>query len=252
MPRARRVLAAAFATALLAATASGGEPPAVRRLRLDLEALVHADRAPRPAELAAGAALIAAVAADDTGLAATARHHLPDELDVLEPGGRVAAANAVGAALVAGGLAAGERRAWVGGLTLLEGNLVLGVALDLAKSAFGRARPLEPHHGQFLRGGESFPSSHAAHAFLLASVLDATASRRWVRWTVYPLAGLVALSRLQNGAHHPTDVAAGAALGWWIGSRLARAHGLGRRGGGPRVTAAPLVGGALVVAAWTF
>lgn len=251
MARIMRRAALTVLAVLLAVPGGAGEPAAVRRLRLDLASVVGKGSTVNAREAAVAAALFAALAADDTGLAASSRHHLPDELANLEGGGRVAAANAAGAALVLGGLVTGQRRGWVGGLTLLEGNLLLGITLDLAKSGFGRARPLEPHHGQLFRGGESFPSSHAAHAFLIASVVDRTFGRRWVSWAVYPLATAVALSRLQNGTHHPTDVAAGALLGWWIGHRLSQAHGLDAPGRHrPALAAVPVSGGGLVRLAW--
>ncbi len=235
----------------LAAPAGATEPPAVRRLRLDLRALASSRHAVEGRYLAVAALLFAGLMADDARLAATGRHRLPDELRHLDRGGTVAGANAAGGLLAVGGLLAGRRRGWIGGLTLLEGNLLLGVTLDAAKSGFGRARPFEAHRGQLFRGGESFPSSHAAHAFLIASVVDATIDRHWMSWTVYPLACLVSLSRVQNGTHYPADIVAGAALGWWFGSRLAAAHGLsGRHPERPLVTAAPIPGGAVAVLRW--
>ncbi|MCG6963401.1 MAG: phosphatase PAP2 family protein [Acidobacteria bacterium] len=222
----RRTFFASFLAVLVSVPAAAGEPAAVRQLRLDLETLVTVDHPPTALETALGAALFVAVAADDSGLAATGRHHLPGELRHVESWGRVGAANTVGVTLVVGGLIAGRTRGWVGGLTLLEGNLLLGVALNLSKQAFGRARPFERHAGRLRQGGESFPSSHAAHAFLIAAVLDATVHRTGWRWVFYPAASAVALSRVQTGVHFPTDVIAGGALGWWIGHRLSVAHHL--------------------------
>ncbi|NOZ79584.1 MAG: phosphatase PAP2 family protein [Acidobacteria bacterium] len=251
MKRSRRLLAAGLLAVVLATPAGAAEPAAIRRLRLDLRALATGQHALEGPDVAFAALLFAGLAVDDAGLAATGRHRLPDGLRHLERGGTVGSANAAGGLLIAGGLIAGERRGWTGGLTMLEANLLLGVTLDLAKSGFGRARPLGAHHGQLFRSGQSFPSSHAAHAFLIASVVDATLDRRWVSWTVYPLACLVSLSRVQNGAHYPTDIVAGAALGWWFGSRLSAAHDLGRRDPArPRITAMPIPGGAVATLHW--
>lgn len=220
----RQTLVVSCLAVLVSLPVAAGEPAAVRRLRLDLGALVTVNHPPTALETALGAALFVAVASDDSGLAATGRNHLPDELRHVESWGRVGAANTVGMTLVVGGFIAGRRRGWVGGLTLLEGNVLLGFALDLSKRGFGRARPFEPHAGRLRRGGQSFPSSHAAHAFLAATVLDATLHRTGWRWVLYPAASAVALSRVQAGVHFPTDVIAGGMLGWWIGHRLCVAH----------------------------
>ncbi len=246
-----RVLGAALLAGCIAFPCRAGEPVVARRLRLDLTAVLTHDDAVRSRDVALAAALLAVMAMDDSGLAATGRNHLPDGLSNLERGGRVAAANTTGALLILGGLLTGERRGWVAGLTLLEGNLLLGMTLDLAKSGFGRARPFQAHHGQFFRGGESFPSSHAAHAFLIASVIDATFHEPWARRAVYPLAAAVSLSRLQNGTHHPTDVVAGALLGWWVGRRLSAAHHLRpAHSGRPALEVALPDGGATLTLHW--
>jgi undecaprenyl-diphosphatase len=62
----------------------------------------------------------------------------------------------------------------------------------------------------------SFPSGHAASAFLAATVLsDETGSLAW-----YALAALVATSRVYVRMHHASDVVAGAALGYALGRAL--------------------------------
>jgi membrane-associated phospholipid phosphatase len=57
----------------------------------------------------------------------------------------------------------------------------------------------------------SFPSSHAANWFALATV--AFLFYRRSAWFMFPLATGVAFSRVYNGVHYPGDVAAGAVLG---------------------------------------
>jgi len=82
---------------------------------------------------------------------------------------------------------------------------------------------------QAIRPNSSFPSGHAANAFMLATLLAALLRRGlWPLW--YGLALLVALSRVYLGLHYPGDVLAGAVLGsvltWlllhlpWLAPRL--------------------------------
>jgi len=57
----------------------------------------------------------------------------------------------------------------------------------------------------------SFPSGHAAGAFVMATFV--TAVYPGVAVPCYLLAALVAVSRVANGVHYPSDVIAGATLG---------------------------------------
>lgn len=200
------------------------------QLERDAAALVTVDRPLPKDQLALGLGLVELAASDETRWVALARQKLPGWIDNFKPLGASKTANIVGALLLANGLAHGERRAVNGGLTLLEGNLILGVVVDVSKQAFGRVRPNHPGPGRWFAGGDSFPSSHAAHAFLIAAVLDATVEEPEWRWIIYATASGVALQRLHEGVHYPTDVIAGGALGWWVGHRLSVSHGLvGRR-----------------------
>jgi membrane-associated phospholipid phosphatase len=64
----------------------------------------------------------------------------------------------------------------------------------------------------------SYPSGHAIEAFSIATVFARRyRKRRWVPWVAYGLAGTVAFSRVSLQAHFPSDVFAGAALGYFIG-----------------------------------
>jgi undecaprenyl-diphosphatase len=102
----------------------------------------------------------------------------------------------------------------------------------LVKSLFRRVRPREHfEHDEPLPYGmrrpvtSSFPSGHAATAFMCAGVL--ATRRSALAW--FTLAGLVASSRVYVRMHHASDVAAGAALGLALAPLARRAVGRPRR-----------------------
>lgn len=105
-----------------------------------------------------------------------------------------------------------------------------GMAANLLKLLVGRTRPrhyasLPDSWQETFRGwlpwlsegtgGQSFPSAHTATAVALAVMLSAAYPRG--RWWFATLAILVGLHRVQSGAHYPSDVFAGAAVGWLVG-----------------------------------
>ncbi|MGH6821797.1 MAG: phosphatase PAP2 family protein [Methylocella sp.] len=97
---------------------------------------------------------------------------------------------------------------------------------NLVKHAVGRPRPKFMHAGNLElspvagSGWDSFPSGHATASFAVATVLAAKFPR-W-RWVILPLAIAIAASRIVRGSHFLTDVAGGAAIGYVIGSVVAR------------------------------
>jgi undecaprenyl-diphosphatase len=75
--------------------------------------------------------------------------------------------------------------------------------------------------------GNSMPSSHSANCFAVAMVF--LVFYRWTLWFTLPIGTLVALSRVYNGVHYPSDVVTGAILGagtavavLWIADRVWR------------------------------
>lgn len=121
--------------------------------------------------------------------------------------------------------------AWAGwrggqaGRTLLRASAAFGaeslLVNGLVKAVFRRQRPEAPGpHPHHLRQPltSSFPSGHASSAFFAASLLRGTP---W--WPLYyPLAALVASSRVHVRAHHGSDVVVGAALGTLLGEAVRR------------------------------
>lgn len=130
----------------------------------------------------------------------------------------------------------GRDGAWIGGYErVVRGALLLmaawiagGIVTGLLKQVVARARPeLFFEQGIYGLGHpfqgkpfNSFPSSHALTAFVLAAAI-AVVAPRW-RWAVYTLAVLAAVSRLVNLEHFASDVAASALIA------MTAVHGLKR------------------------
>ena len=115
---------------------------------------------------------------------------------------------------------------------LLAGEAVMGseILTSVMKDVDRRMRPREvplngdfsdtwfrSHAGGLIRGIGSFPSGHTISAFSLATVFaDRYPNPRWPGWVAYGLASAVGFSRVSLRSHHPSDVFAGAVLGYAI------------------------------------
>ena len=96
------------------------------------------------------------------------------------------------------------------------------------KHAVGRLKPSDiPANGNYrdtwfkykgsLTNGGSFPSGHAASAFAVATVISARyREHRWIPWVAYGAATFIALTRLPDQAHFPSDIFFGAVTGYGI------------------------------------
>jgi undecaprenyl-diphosphatase len=100
---------------------------------------------------------------------------------------------------------------------LIIGIVALACLVILIKFMVRRKRP-EGEWGMIYRNTDphSFPSGHAARAFLLA-VLSIYLGPAWFGWVVLIWAPLVSLARIAMGLHYVSDVAAGMFLGIGLG-----------------------------------
>lgn len=125
-----------------------------------------------------------------------------------------------------------QRRSWVP--ALLGGSLGAGLSADIIKLLIGRTRPrnldaslssvwetfgnmlplLKGIHGD----SHSFPSSHTATAVGLAVVLATLYPQG--RYLFFTFALLTGLQRIACSAHFPSDVCAGALVGWVFGHAI--------------------------------
>jgi undecaprenyl-diphosphatase len=111
-------------------------------------------------------------------------------------------------------------------LTVVVADAIADLLAELGKEVFHRHRPFETQLGP-PTSTYSFPSGHSATAFACATVLGSLAPR--FRLPFFVLASLIALSRLYNGVHYPTDVVAGSVLGVLVGLAVLRVSERGRR-----------------------
>lgn len=140
-------------------------------------------------------------------------------------------------AMFLGGLVAKDSYAENTGLLAAEAIADTQIVSLGMKQIDGRLHPSDiPPHGDFshtwfkypggvLNAG-SFPSNHASSAFAVAAVFASRyRGHRWVPWVAYSLATIISLSRVPDQAHFPSDVFAGAAIGYTISHFVVLRHG---------------------------
>lgn len=117
-----------------------------------------------------------------------------------------------------------EWRGWA--LRLLLSIAALAAVVLAVKFAFRRRRP-EGEWGSIYRRTDphSFPSGHAARAFLIATLV-AVWGPAWLAPIVIGWAPLVALARVAMGLHYLSDVVGGVLLGLAAALAAARVFGM--------------------------
>ena len=170
---------------------------------------------------AEGATAVAVMYTLDERLYRNAQNHRSaftnDFAKMLTPfGGR--RAEIISVALIGSGLWLHDNEVRDAGRDSLESEILAGgLVTPLLKRAFGRARPSQDAGAHsftpFSSGHESFPSGHATNAFACATAIAAHSDGWLVPTVAYTLATGVAFSRVNDRAHFPSDVLAGALIG---------------------------------------
>jgi len=105
-------------------------------------------------------------------------------------------------------------------IILIFSLLVLAVFVLGLKFLIRRRRP-EGEWGQIYRATDphSFPSGHAARAFLFL-VLILGLGPTWLGWVMVFWAPLISMARVMMGVHYVSDVSAGVIIGAFFGVSL--------------------------------
>lgn len=132
-------------------------------------------------------------------------------------------------ALAAGGLILDDSKLTRTSVRVVEAAVFTQVLTGVLKQAIGRSRPYlneGPYNADLLEfeaspGARSMPSGHTSKIFAVASVIAHQYDSWWVKIPVYTVATSAGIQRIESGKHWFSDVALGAALGYFIGKALA-------------------------------
>ena len=190
-------------------------------------------------------------------------HILPNTDDQQKWSGRV---SQIGASYTLAGISGatyligkviGDAHAKEAGLLSLEAMGHSQVAIFAFKQLTNRVRPVDHDGGgSFWKGGNSFPSGHAAASFAMATVFAYEYREQViVPITAYSLAGLVSAARIGARRHWVSDIVVGGGLGFLIGRFTYRRNHNPALPGSPvnrldRLTPQVAVSGSSVVLSW--
>ena len=170
----------------------------------------------------AGGAIAVAAAVDERARSATLDHRSGIATTFADAGNAMGTGRNIIAGLALGYVAARlthHRRAADAVLRVAAGYAVSNAIVGVLKPVVGRHRPDSTNDAwrfhPFSAAGElhSFPSSHAVHAFSLATGLAIATRRSWVGALGYTGATVVAWSRLYDDQHWASDVTTSAVIG---------------------------------------
>jgi membrane-associated phospholipid phosphatase len=155
-----------------------------------------------------GSAAALAIAPADQEISRSTYNHAHGFGDTGEIVGPIVTSSITGGAFLASRLTKNEHfRAF--GYTLAQAYLTNAILTHGIKYATHRMRPDRS-------ASDSLPSAHTSSAFAVATVVTNYYGKKW-GIPLYAFAGLVGVSRLEKGRHWPSDVLAGAALGYISG-----------------------------------
>jgi len=148
------------------------------------------------------------------------------------PGSTYGAA-AVGGMFYLAGRAGHDARARETGLLSWEALINSEIIVVSLKAITERRRPTQEHRGDFFRGGTSFPSGHAIHAWSVATVIaNEYSDHRSVQVAAYGIATAISVARFTGEKHFLSDILVGSALGFGIGRYVYHVHHRAASSGG--------------------
>ena len=216
---------------LIACSAQAGE---LQRAAADVKSLITAPlhwRAHQWRRFGEGAALVLAVAAADKPIEDAFQRNRTSSTDsfarTITPWGGHRALE-VSALLIGAGYLSHNQNILGAGRDSLEAEFwAAGVVTPLIKYAAGRARPnaeMGTYRFHPLSTHDSFPSGHATNAFAAATAIAGHYDNWIVPTIVYTVATSVAMSRVNDPVHWPSDVVAGALIGRAVGRGIVGRH----------------------------
>lgn len=132
---------------------------------------------------------------------------------------------------------------------MVEALAFTQILTGLLKESIGRARPFTgegPHDADLMEftnthAERSMPSGHTSRIFAAASLVAYQYDAWWVKTSAYGLATSAGLQRIESGKHWFSDVALGAALGYFVGKTLAARESGGAPSKSNQISYTPIV-----------